>query len=422
MTTERAARVARALAWSRSSKGRTLIMRSLIGFWALALLGIIGALSTLAILGPPRQSPIAAAVASSGAKLNGATDTTPHAAPHQTAAASPAAKPAHAAPHQAPVHAHDDTTPEPARVANVLPSVAPVQPKMPETMRPPGSIAPPDPLLLEASQLYSGGRLPRLGPERRTALQTYAAAFDASDTRPRAAILLSGIGLNEVDSLAAIESLPPMVSLAISPYAARPDRVLDTARDRGHEFLVSIPMEPQGFPLNDPGNRALLTGATLATNSQRLEWALTRITGYVGATGALGDLRGERFAASPDQMEPVLDTLADRGLLYVDPRPNVTRLAGAPTQRGTIRAVDLVLDDPPGRIEIDGKLALLESIAKDRGSALALAGRPSPILIDRINAWVASLPARRLALAPVSMVVQMPLAPTAISVRTNLLR
>ena len=307
-------------------------------------------------------------------------------------------------------------------MANVLPSVAPVQPKMPETMRPPGSIAPPDPLLLEASQLYSGGRLPRLGPERRTALQTYAAAFDASDTRPRAAILLSGIGLNEVDSLAAIESLPPMVSLAISPYAARPDRVLDTARDRGHEFLVSIPMEPQGFPLNDPGNRALLTGATLATNSQRLEWALTRITGYVGATGALGDLRGERFAASPDQMEPVLDTLADRGLLSVDPRPNVTRLAGAPTQRGTIRAVDLVLDDPPGRIEIDGKLALLESIAKDRGSALALAGRPSPILIDRINAWVASLPARRLALAPVSMVVQMPLAPTAISVRTNLLR
>lgn len=411
MTTEGATEVAGALAWSRSRKVRSLIMRALIGFWGLFLLGTIATLSVLALLGPPRPppAPIAALPLPATVKPAG---------PGAVAAAKPP-EPLAARPPEPP---RSEPAPEPVRMASVLPPVAPVQPRTPETPRPPGAIAPPDPLLLEASQLYAGGRLPRLGPERRTSIQTYAAGFNASDPRPRAAILVSGIGLNEQDSLTAIDLLPPMVSLAISPYAPRPDRVLDAARERGHEYLISIPMEPQGFPLNDPGNRALLTGATLATNSQRLEWALTRITGYVGATGALGDLRGERFAASPDQMEPVLDTLADRGLLYVDPRPNVTRLAGAPTQRGTIRAVDLVLDDPPGRIDIDGKLAQLEAIAKDRGSALALAGRPSPILIDRINAWVATLPARRLALAPVSVVVQMPLAPTAVSVRTNLLR
>jgi polysaccharide deacetylase 2 family uncharacterized protein YibQ len=301
--------------------------------------------------------------------------------------------------------------------------VAPVVPPLPASPRPPGSIAPPDPLLLEASQLYPGGRLPRLGPDRRSSIQAYAADFpQASDPRPRVGILVSGLGMNEADSLAAVELLPPMVSLAISPYAGRPDRVIDEARARGHEFMVSIPMEPQGFPLNDPGNRALLTGATLATNAQRLEWSLTRFAGYVGATGALGDLRGERFAASPDQMAPMLDTLADRGLLYIDPRPNVTRLAGAPTQRGTIRAVDLVLDDPAGRAEIDAKLAQLVALAKDRGSAMALAGRPSPILIDRIIAWTSGLAGRGVVLAPVSAIVQMPVAPTAISVRTNLLR
>ena len=61
-------------------------------------------------------------------------------------------------------------------------------------------------------------------------------------------------------------------------------------------------------------------------NRQRLEWALSRMAGYVGATGALGTTRGERFAALPDQMNPVLTELAKRGLLYVDSRPGASPL------------------------------------------------------------------------------------------------
>jgi hypothetical protein len=53
---------------------------------------------------------------------------------------------------------------------------------------------------------------------------------------------------------------------------------------------------------------------------------------------------------------------------------------------------------------------------------MALAGRPSPILVDRIIAWTSGLAGRGVVLAPVSAIVQMPVAPTAISVRTNLLR
>ncbi len=183
-------------------------------------------------------------------------------------------------------------------------------------------------------------------------------------------------------------------------------------------------MEPQGYPLNDPGNRALLTGASPAANAQRLEWALTRFAGYVGATGALGELRGERFAAT-DQMAPLLGLLADRGLLYVDPRPNLPRPPGLPAPRGAGRAVDIVLDDPPGRQEIDRHLAQLEQLARDRGAAIGLAGRPSPLNVDRIAVWASALATHGLALAPVSVVVQMPQATSvsfSSSARTDLLR
>ncbi len=260
--------------------------------------------------------------------------------------------------------------------------------------------------LLEASSLYQNGQLPRIGSDGRTARETYAASFNTSDTRPRVAILLAGIGMNEADSMTAL-GLPAQVSLAVTPYATRLDRLVPAAREAGHELLLSLPMEPQGFPLNDPGNRALLTGASPVANAQLLEWALTRFTSYVGVTGALGRMRGERFAAALDQMKQVRDTLANRGLLYVDPRPNVVWTR----QQASLlpsRGIDVVLDDPQGGAEIDKALVRLEKVARDRGSAMGLAGRPSPLAVDRIAVWAAGLDARGVALAPVSVVVQMP--------------
>ena len=71
-------------------------------------------------------------------------------------------------------------------------------------------------------------------------------------------------------------------------------------------------MEPQGFPLNDPGKQALMTSLSPEENHERLDWVLSRIAGYVGAVGAEGSLRGERFAALPE-INPVLAELSRGG-------------------------------------------------------------------------------------------------------------
>ena len=222
--------------------------------------------------------------------------------------------------------------------------------------------------------------------------------------------------------MAAITVLPAAISLALSPYAPRTDALLARARDTGHEVFLSLPMEPQGYPLNDPGDRALLTGASQQTNAQRLEWALTRFSGYVGATGALGGeqggLRGERFGAALDQMLPLLETLGRRGLLYVDPRPNAAWTATslpAPTKGSQplarSRGVDLVVDEQAGDSAIDAALVRLEVIARKRGSAIGLLGLPAPVAMERVGVWALGLPARGVSLAPVSAVVQMPVMP-----------
>jgi polysaccharide deacetylase 2 family uncharacterized protein YibQ len=266
-----------------------------------------------------------------------------------------------------------------------------------------GAIPPPDPGLLEPSSIFPGMMLPRKSPDGRQPMQVFARGFNAADRKPRIALLIDGMGLSLTDSMAAVTSLPAAVSFAVSPYAVQPAPLLDAMRAAGHEFLVSIPMEPEGYPLNDEGTHALLSGVVPAQNAQNLEWALSRFQGYVGATGGLDGLRGERYAAIPELLASLEDDLAVRGLLYIDPRPGA-----APPADVTGRTVNLVVDDPPLRADIEAKLAQLKQIAHDHGSALGLAGPPRPVTLERIVAWTNSLAADGLTLVPVSALAQPP--------------
>ena len=259
----------------------------------------------------------------------------------------------------------------------------------------------------EPAPAGDGATLPRIGADGRLPMQVYAARYDGADARPRVAVLLAGLGMAEIDSEEAIRATPPAVSLAVSPYAPKPSGLLELARAAGHEVLVSIPMEPLGYPLNDAGNRALLTGSSLVENRERLLWALSRFAGYVGATAAMSGLRGERFAGN-EQMKPVLEELAGRGLLYVDPRPVALRPGDPPPARPGRRVADVVLDDPPARGEIEAKLARLEQAARDRGSALGVAGLPAAVTVERLAAWTMTLGLRGIALVPVSALVPPP--------------
>ena len=293
-----------------------------------------------------------------------------------------------AAPPLPPVHGPGGAPPVSARIV--------AGPRAPGAAVPPG-----DPALQEPSGLGDGSFLPRIAGGL-APMRAYAAGAPPLDARPRVAILLADFAMREADSEEALRLLPAAISFAVSPYAPLPGPLVARARQGGHELLASLPMEPRGYPLDDPGARAMLTGARPEQNADALRWALSRLGGPVGATGALGALRGERFAAS-EQMGLVLEELGRRGLLYVDPRPEGRLPAQA--GGGPRRAVDLVIDDPAVRTEIDARLARLEELARDRGSALGLVSAPTPVAVERLAAWSVLLGQRGVVLVPVSALV-----------------
>ncbi len=265
-------------------------------------------------------------------------------------------------------------------------------------------IAAPDPALLEPAPGYPGRMLPRIGANGDRSSVAYAARPVSPPHGPQVAILLEGLGLSDAISQDAVDALPAAISLGVSPYAAMLDQpaavpLLGQARRVGHETWLCLPMLP-GSPLDEEGPQALDPASDLGEDRRRLEWALSRMQGYVGVTNALGGLRGDRFANSL-AFSTVTTVLAARGLLYLDagtaPHDALTTL---PTGIG--RHADLTLDDDPDAPDIEARLARLEQIAITQGSALGVAGPLRPVTTERLRAWSRDLASRGITLVPVS--------------------
>ena len=387
-------------------------------FWVLVLLLLGGGGFWLDRLGPPGPPETVA----EAPETPEAPETKPPEAPAAEAPApTPAAEaPSPSAPVPEPVTAQAEPPPpataqaEPPSPTIASSSTAPAPAPPPAAPAPPAFDAPPisaevpsarpipapDAILQEQGRF---GPLPRVGADGRTSIRAYAGQFDRQDTRPRIGIVVADIGISNTQTEDAIRRLPPAVTLAISPYAPRAAQVAERLRAKGVESLVGLPMEPAGYPLNDPGNRALLTGRSGPENMANLEWVLSRFPGYVGVIGVVGGMRGERFAAMEQSYHALQESLRNRGLLYLDARPGVN----APL-RAWGRSVDVILDEPATRAEIEKRLGELEAIAKARGSALGLAHAPTPVVIDRLVAWAAGLERRGVVLTPVTALIRRP--------------
>ena len=110
-------------------------------------------------------------------------------------------------------------------------------------------------------------------PEELAYWERYRQPFNMADQRPRIAVVLSGLGLSDSATEAAINKLPAAVTLSFSPYARDLERWIALARARGHEVMLDLPMEPASFPAEDPGPQGLLTHLTVEDN---LEFSVVR--------------------------------------------------------------------------------------------------------------------------------------------------
>jgi polysaccharide deacetylase 2 family uncharacterized protein YibQ len=254
-----------------------------------------------------------------------------------------------------------------------------------------------DPRLLETSRY---GMIPVVS-EGLKPFTVYAAEADRAKAAkmPVVAIVVGGLGVGAAKTTDAIMKLPAAVTLAFTPYGSDPTKLAERARAQRHEILLQVPMEPFDYPDNDPGPQTLLTTLTPEQNIDRLYWHLSRFQGYAG----IANFMGGRFVVAEAVMQPIVREAAKRGLGYLDdgaaPRSVAASLAAG--QAMPFAKADLSIDAVPTALEIDRALAKLESLAKERGTAVGIASA-LPISIERIGVWIKALESHGIMLVPLT--------------------
>jgi polysaccharide deacetylase 2 family uncharacterized protein YibQ len=241
-----------------------------------------------------------------------------------------------------------------------------------------------------------GGLLPIIGKDGRTPFQAYARPF-ASNGKPRIAVVVGGLGLNAAATRAAIEKLPPEVTLSFVPYADGLQGWIDLARANGHEVVLEIPMEPLDYPNNDPGQYTLMASAPAGETTKRLEWLLARATGYFSVTNYMGG----RFVNADGAMNVLMSVMKARGLGFLDDGSAAHRAMGQAPRA----SADAVIDEQLSADAIDGQLLKLEAQALAHGQALG-AGFAYPVTVDQVTRWASALAGRGYQLAPASAVMR----------------
>jgi polysaccharide deacetylase 2 family uncharacterized protein YibQ len=245
-------------------------------------------------------------------------------------------------------------------------SAPPPEPERPAAPKPPADGLPKKPAASEPNEADSNSlhaALPPLPPE-----------LPPLKKLPRVAIIIDDVGYDRPLAEKFID-LHAGFTIAILPHSPHQDAIARTARDRGLETMLHLPMEPMEYPEINPGPGALLTSMSPDELLQVLEENLRAVPHAKGVNNHMGS----KLTTRSEPIYQVFSVLKQRGLFFIDSRttdasvcqPSARLLQLAFAQR------DVFLDHVQEPSFIRKQLRELVRIARNKGEALGIA-HPHP--------------------------------------------
>jgi polysaccharide deacetylase 2 family uncharacterized protein YibQ len=216
----------------------------------------------------------------------------------------------------------------------------------------------------------------------------------------RVVIIIDDLGMNRRQSEAVLD-LPGPVTTAFLPYAGHVAAMVQEAREKGHEVIIHMPMEPMDGRL-DMGSIALHENMGDADFDAMLDKGLNAFDGYVGMNNHMGS----RLTQDRGAMDRLMSKLHERGMLFVDSRTIAGSVAEEVAKEHHVPHAgrDIFLDDNESYENVVEMLAKTASVARRAGTAIAI-GHPKENTVRALQEWLPTLAARKLVLVPISAVV-----------------
>jgi polysaccharide deacetylase 2 family uncharacterized protein YibQ len=192
----------------------------------------------------------------------------------------------------------------------------------------------------------------------------------APDARGRLAILLDDGG-QSLDLVSAAAALPPEIGFAILPFLPYSAETATELYRAGHEVWLHLPMEPEGYPDNNPGPGAVL----IAMSADELR-----------TTVGVNNHMGSKATASLRFMTWIMLELKARGMKFIDSRTTVhtvaedaARAQGVPTNRRHVfldndrepRLIRRQLEEAIYRCRLEGEIIAIGHLAPTTLEVLA---------------------------------------------------
>lgn len=173
--------------------------------------------------------------------------------------------------------------------------------------------------------------------------------FD-SDVYPKVAtgkviaIVVDDFGTISGDLLEGFLTLNNKLTFAILPNQKYSEYTMNQAYAKGIETIIHVPMEPLGYPSQDPGKDAILVQQSTQEIENRIERFIKELPLCKGINNHMGSLA----TTEPEVMQAVMRSLKKHNMYFLDSRTSNVSIAYQTAQKSLVPAFQnqLFLDSP----------------------------------------------------------------------------
>ena len=198
-------------------------------------------------------------------------------------------------------------------------------------------------------------------------------------------------------------AIPQHVTFSILPGEAQAGKVAELAHRSGREVMLHVPMEPQGYPAVNPGDDALFVRYSEREIRSRFDVLLAAVPHATGANNHMGS----RFTEDADALAPVMQSLREKGLFFIDSRTTGHTQVTAVANKYDVPTLsrDVFLDNVADVDAIVVQLGKLEARAKRQGMAIGIC-HPYPETLEALRRTLPEQAGRGITFVPVSRLLQ----------------
>ncbi len=204
---------------------------------------------------------------------------------------------------------------------------------------------------------------------------------------PRIAIIIDDIGYDRTMAKKFLD-LDAVLTFSILPYSTYEKRIARAAHSRGFDVMLHLPMEPNEYPLINPGPGVLLTSMSPDQLINQLNEDLDAVPFVKGVNNHMGS----KMTANGPQLHQIFSILRKRGLYFIDSRTTVDTLCGPSAQllQVPFAQKDVFIDHIPEPDFVRKTIHRLIKIAENHGEAVGI-GHPHTVTYEVLREMLPEL-------------------------------